>query len=182
MPGETPNQKVVREKLDEFSSKFKNGGVLRAYLEKNGVKIVEATWRENRKWRLVGVLPEHIGTVFDVRGDVLIFATSFDRLQPRILSEMQEDILDDTRFDRDLCILATTDRRAAALAQQRAGELAVLTINPERLSQPSTPELKTLIAGLIGTIDHFNVTTPITSPPAFFGRSRMIRDITKELA
>jgi hypothetical protein len=181
MAGETPNQRLVREKLDEFSRTFKNGNVLRAYLEKNGVKLVEATRLEDRKWRLIGALPEHIGNLFDVQGDVLIFATSFDHLQPRILTEMQREISRNTRFDNDLCFLATTDARATSLVRQRRGELAFLTINPERLSNPSTPELRTLIAGLIATIDHFNVTTPITSPPAFFGRSREIRDITKEL-
>jgi hypothetical protein len=181
MPAETENQKRVREKLDEFIATFKGGAALAAYLTQNQVKIVEALKRENRKWRLIGVLPDHVRSVFDIQGDVLIMAASYDQLQPRILSEMQGDISEDTRFDKDLCFLATTDRNATKLTDQRRGELAVLTVNPNMLQSASAPNLKELIAGLLGIVDHYNVTTPITAAPAFFGRTRMIRDITKEL-
>src|SRR6185295_3423624 len=133
-----------------------------------------------RKWELVGVLPKHVSEPFQIQGDILIHYADFTKLEPRALTEMQTRLRDDPRFDKEFCMLFSPDPHSVSLAAKCAGETAILVVSPNDLASDKR-DLRTRISTLLLSIDHFNITTPIRNPSAFFGRQAAIRDIRMTL-
>lgn len=179
--GQTPNQKFLDDKKSEFVRNSEFGDALLRYLRKDEVQVVRVERGLQGRWQLFAVLPEQMRAMFDIDREVLFVVTDYKRLEPRALSEVQFFLKDRARVDDEVAVLVSQDENADRLARQRAGETAILTLDSRKLSDPTRPTFRQALAHMLATVDHFNVTTPIREPSAFFGRQRDIGEAIQTL-
>jgi len=179
--GQTANQKVLDDKKNEFVRSSEFGEALLRYLKKDEVQVVRVERGLQGRWQLFAVLPDHMRAMFDIDREVLFLVTEYKRLEPRALSEVQSLLKDHARVDDEVAVLVSQDENAERLARQRAGETAILTLDSRKLADPTRPTFRQALAHMLATVDHFNVTTPIREPSAFFGRQRDIGEALQTL-
>lgn len=179
--GQSANQKLLDDKKNEFVRYSEFGNALLEYLKKDEVQVVRVERGQQGRWQLFAVLPEHMRAMFDIDREVLFVVTDYKKLEPRALSEVQFFLKDRVRVDDEVAVLVSQDGNADRLARQRAGETAILTLDSRKLADPTHPTFRQALAHMLATVDHFNVTTPIREPSAFFGRQRDLGEALQTL-
>lgn len=167
--GQTRNQRVLAEYLSRFPRETRYGGDLLRLIEVSEVKVVRCVPDSAGKWFLNLVLPEHAAAMFDTHLEVLCVYTEFGHVEPRILSVIQQQMRDDVRVEPEFAIIVSQDPDLENLVARRRGELAVLTLQGTGLKDPGG-DLRTLIAKVLTSLDHYDFTFPVTEPSGFFGR------------
>lgn len=173
----TVNQQVLDRSIEQFSREYRYGEALLSYFRRADSQIVRVEKRERQdRWLVHVVLPERLGEMFDIDLEVLCMATEYDRVEPRVLDDLQRS-LETARVDDEIAVLASADPNVERLTRKRPGGTAVLPINAASLD--GAPDLGTALARMLVTVDHFNVTVPIADPTAFFGREHDIEEARK---
>lgn len=176
-PGQTINQQVLADKITTFVRAVDYGAALITYLARDEVEVVRAEQIKRGHWHLFLVLPSHLQSLFDVDLEVLCVATTFAEVHPRIFRDIQSALRDNQRADRELAMLVSDDPKAERLVRRRAGETAVLALRGADLGEGEERGFRHDLLQTMLTVDHFNVTTPITEPSAFFGRQNDIKEV-----
>ena len=114
--------------------------------------------------------------MFDIELDVLCLVADYDRVEPRVLQEMNDILATNRRADLEIAVIITQDSTATRLTRKRAGETAYVALTRDEVQTPDFTFREALAQTLL-TVDHFNVTVPITEPSAFFGRTEDIREL-----
>ena len=114
--------------------------------------------------------------MFAIDLEMLCLVADFEKIEPRILDELQQRLRKLDRVDDELAVLVCSDPSAEKLTRRRPGQTAVLAVDAAKLSDRSLPDFPTTLAGSLMTVDHFNVTKPLTDPSSFFGRDNDIED------
>lgn len=168
----TANQETLQNAIDRFVADCSFGGAFRDWLEHAGVRITRAKKVKGGRWDLYLVLPERLEAMFAVDLELLCVVADFARVEPRVLADLQQQLRAEGRVDSELALLASRNDEARSLTRRRAGETAVVAIAATELGLDPSQSLEAVLAREIVTVDHFNVTTPITDPGSFFGRGR----------
>lgn len=163
----TVNQHVLDQSIQEFSRGYAYGKALLAYLHRAEADVVRVERSRQNRWLVHIVLPERLGAMFDIDLELLCMATDYDRVEPRVLEDLHRS-LRSARVDDEIAVLLSADPNADRMTRRRPGGTAVLTLDAASLDD--APELGDALASMLVTVDHFNVTVPITDPTAFFGR------------
>ncbi|HEY2042656.1 MAG TPA: hypothetical protein VGH11_08270 [Jatrophihabitans sp.] len=172
---QTRNQRTLADNIAEFQRRYVYAKDFISYLARNEIKPVRVERGQSGRWLVFCVLAETSRTMFDIDREVLFVVTDYPTVEPRLLGEIQGHLRDNARLDNQVAVLLSLDEDADRIARQRVGETVVLTLNAGNISA-GTPEFRRLLADTISSVDHFNVTTPLTSPSAFFGRERDIAE------
>lgn len=173
----TANQEKLERSIATFARQCPFGDGLLRWLRASDVTIVRAARSPySRRWDLHLILPERLGQMFDIDLEMLCLAADFKKIEPRILDELQQSLHKLDRVDDELAVLVSSDPSAEKLTSRRPGQTAVLAVDAARLADRSMPDFPTALAGSLLTVDHFNVTTPLTDPSSFFGRDKDIED------
>ncbi|GHG48629.1 ATP-binding protein [Streptomyces griseocarneus] len=169
----THNQQVLADHKAKFERKVEGGREFNKLLLEMGAepnKFVEDP-RDGRRWWIYITLPENVRETFDLHLEVLCLSASYERVEPRTLNTIAERLhAGEARLDPDFAILLTPDRSAADLVKRRRGQLAILTVDANELRRGPQVGLRERIARIMVTHDHYDLTTPITEPVAFYGR------------
>lgn len=175
--GRTVNQETLDRNIERFSERCPFGADLLRWLRASDVRIVRAAQSgDSRRWELHLILPERLSAMFDIDLEMLCLAADFDKIEPRILDELQQTLRKLDRVDDEFAVLVSSDPSAEKLTRRRPGQTAVLAVDAGTLANGSTPDFPTALATSLLTVDHFNVTTPLTDPSSFFGRDDDIED------
>ena len=172
---QTRNQRTLADNITEFERKYLYSRNFIQYLSRNEIKPVRVEQGPQGRWLVFCVLAQTSREMFDIDREVLFLATDYPVVEPRILNEIQGHLRDNARVDDQVAVLLSLDEGADRIARQRVGETVILTLNAKTIST-TTPDFRESLASTISTVDHFNVTTPLTSASAFFGRERDIAD------
>ncbi|MGW2637597.1 nSTAND1 domain-containing NTPase [Streptomyces sp. NPDC001348] len=170
----------LEEKIAEFERRHAFGKDLTAYLRHNRIKVVRVEQGQQGRWSLFTVLPDPTAEMFDIDRELLFLATDYEAVEPRILSDLQSQMRKNARVEDEIAVLISKDSNARRLVRMRAGEAAILTIDGRNLPR-DVPDFRVIVSEMLESVDHFNVTTPITSPSAFFGRQRDISSVRRYL-
>lgn len=184
MSGKTPTerQRVLQDYIERFRRQSAGSRAFLDYLKRSNVGI----WRVERdpapsKWWLYITLPENQQQIFELNREILVLYTDFSHLEPRSLSVIQSRARRDMRVEPDIAILISRDPRAKHTAARRAGEMAIIALNLEEIENGTSKLLHGHIAESVATVDHFDVSTPVSDPSGFFGRKVEIETITNDL-
>lgn len=176
MVGKTANQQVLDENIANFRKVYKHAVPLLEYLKRDEVQIVRVEKGKQGRWSVFCVLPASTREMFDIDREVLVLATDYEKVEPRVLADLQRQLRENARVDDQLAVLVTADENAHRLTGQRAGETAILPLNALELPA-GVAKFRVALAEMLTSVDHFNVTTPVSSPSAFFGRDRDIASV-----
>lgn len=177
----TRNQMKLEEKIAEFERRHAFGRSLTSYLNRNLIKVVRVEQGLQGRWSLFTILPPATAEMFDIDRELLFLVTDYEALEPRILNDLQSQMRNNARVEDEIAVLISRDGNAQRLVRMRAGEAAILTIEGQHLPG-EVPDFRVIVSETLESVDHFNVTTPITSPSAFFGRQRDISNVRRFLA
>jgi len=180
--GKTHNQAA----LDDHKLRFRRSSVAASqfldYLAASevGVWRVEPDSNPSRWWLNV-TLPQHQQNIFDLQREIKVLFTDYERVEPRTLAVIHERVRKDIRVESDLAILISNDASARDKARRRAGEMAIIAVEPAAFAGDNPPGLHELIAEAIATVDHYDVTTAIRDPSGFYGRTAEVESIAADL-
>ncbi|TFC19722.1 ATP-binding protein [Cryobacterium algoritolerans] len=169
------NQRTVNQKaLDDFKSRFvsstRYGAAVLSLLSRSDVGVwrVEPDRDRRDRWWIHVTLPPSVEEMFDFHLELLVLYTEYERLEPRTLSLLQQR-LRDMRVEPGVAFVVSLDAKASQLASRRRGELSLVTINAAEL-ESDTRDVRSRMAAVISTVDHFDVTNPVQDPAGFYGR------------
>jgi hypothetical protein len=172
----TVNQQVLDQSVQSFANDYQYGHTLLAYLRRADAQVVRVERSRQNRWLVHVVLPKRLGEMFDIDLEMMWMATDYDRVEPRVLEDLQLS-LRTARVDDEIAVLVSADPAAERMTRRRPGGTAVLPINAATLDK--APDLGNALAKMLVTVDHFNVTVPILDPTAFFGRESDIEEARK---
>ncbi|MET3808882.1 hypothetical protein ABIB25_005912 [Nakamurella sp. UYEF19] len=180
LTNQTSNQEFLEKKINEFRRAYPHAEALLTYLKRDELRVVRVERGKQGRWSVFCVLPETAQQIFDIDREVLFLATDYEKVEPRILNELQRLLRENASTEEQLAVLVTVDEQAERLARQRAGETSILVLDAKLLPS-GLPPFRQNLASLLSTVDHFNVTTPLTAASAFFGRERDIASVLQRL-
>jgi hypothetical protein len=173
----TQNQRRLAQALTQFKAEYQYGAALVDYLRRDNVGIFAALKeRDKGRWKLLITLPALLKEMFDIQLDVVLLATPFTKLEPRILTDIHS-LARAPRVDNEIAVLVSLDNRAGDMVRQKKGTTAVLALDGTTLANSNSPTFKQALATALLTVDHFNVTRPIHEESAFFGRERDVDEL-----
>jgi hypothetical protein len=180
--GATQNQHLLESHKERFRRSGSGARNLLDFFKRSDVGI----WRLEQdttpsRWWLNITLPEHQQGIFGLSREIQVLFTEYEHVEPRTLSTIQTRVRRDMRVEPDVALLISRDKKAKDTARRRAGEMAIISIDLDDISQPDSPLLHALLAVAISTVDHFNVTKPIRDPSGFYGRQAEIDLIANDL-
>lgn len=173
----TQNQQVLADFEGRFRQRTRFGGDLLRFLRINDVSIYRYDPDEAGRWWLHLVLPKPTAEMFDTRLEVVCLYTEYESVEPRLLSLLQERLRSDARVEPEFAVVISRDPELRRLAARRRGEFAVLTLEATELAAPGPRNLRARMAEVMTTLDHYDVTFPISEPSGFFGRRRQVDEL-----
>ncbi|MFE6959554.1 hypothetical protein [Streptomyces sp. NPDC057696] len=176
----TRNQQVLATYRARFEQQVSGGAEFNKLLREIDAHAYrfEEDKLDRHRWWIYITLPPNVRETFDLRLDVLCLSASYDRLEPRTLTVIAEQLHSrNDRVDPDFAVLLTSDRDAKELVKRRRGQLAILAINTQELVSGSEMGLRERIAEIMTTHDHYDLTRPITEPAAFYGRQAEVAEL-----
>ena len=148
-----------------------------------GAKVVDllrrsdvGTWRfepdrnHPTRWWIHVTLPSAAAEMFDIHLEVLVLYTELGHLEPRTLEQVQSRLRHSARLERGVAVVISRDPKVGQLASRRRGELSIVAINLDEL-QTDSRDVRSRMAAVMSTIDHYDLTNPVRDPSGFFGRA-----------
>jgi hypothetical protein len=130
------------------------------------------------RWWLNVTLPPSAAELFDIHLEVLVLYTEHESLEPRTLAQVQSRLRNDVRLERGVAIVISRDGKASQLASRRRGELSVVAVNLDEL-ETDLRDVRSRMASVMSTIDHYDLTNPVRDSSGFFGRDKEL-DVLRE--
>jgi lysine/ornithine N-monooxygenase len=112
---QTINQQALEQAVAKFRREYAYAEAVLTYLKKDDVLVVRVERGWQGRWSLFCVLPQSTQEMFDISREVLLMATDYDRVEPRILNEMQRQLRDNARTDDQVAVLVSIDPGAERL-------------------------------------------------------------------
>ncbi len=170
------NLAILNQSKAEIGSRYPTfASDLFSFLERDQSKICWA-----RKWahhlsvmRIRPSMP--ITKQFDIKLEIPLLIATFADLEPRVLRRLEEspELRRSTSADKDFAILVATDRRARDFVRDRKRfSYPILTIYTDDLEarKYSQASLRSEIAKLMRSVNHFDYSNEIIAAADFFGR------------
>lgn len=179
----TLNQRALEGYRERFSRSSSGAAEFLQFLRRSEV----SAWRFERdsnnpsRWWINVTLPSHQQEIFGLNREIQVLYTEYERVEPRVLSIIQSRVRKDMRVEPDMAILVSRDRNVKYTAARRAGEMAIVTVDLNRIYSDDPRPLHAFIAQSAATVDHYDVTTPVRDPSGFYGRHAEIELIAYNL-
>ncbi|MBK8332673.1 MAG: ATP-binding protein [Acidimicrobiaceae bacterium] len=183
--GVTANQQVLGKAKEDLVRRFPSFGQrLIDFLERDQSRIVYAKdW--GREEAAIRVFPSPtISNQFDISLEIPVLVADFPDLQPRTLRQFDTsvELRKSASADKDIAVLVASDARAQDLVRDRKRfAFPVLVIDASRLAEGgyTNTDLRTELARLLRSVDHFDYSNEITTAADFFGRRDEIEALTR---
>lgn len=112
---------------------------------------------------------------FDISLEIPTLITNFPNLEPRFLRKLETsvELRRSASADKDIAIVVTSDSQASNFVRDRnrfAFPILVIDANRLQAGGYSDTDLRTELASLLRSVDHFDYSNEITTKEDFFGR------------
>ncbi|MEU8657764.1 hypothetical protein [Actinoplanes philippinensis] len=118
--------------------------------------------------------------MFDFELEIQCIYVEYEHVEPRLLSIIQSRLRSDARIEGGIAVVASLDPDLSQMASRRRGEFGIIDVHLPSLASDSR-DLRSRLATVVTSVDHYDVTYPIREPSGFFGRRREFDELTQSL-
>ncbi|MEV0939603.1 ATP-binding protein [Micromonospora wenchangensis] len=167
----------IAQNAEALKRNLEYGTELIAWLDQQKVEYAYVGPGEHNVWNIRIHLPRDLRQVFGVEREVLVVATKFENVQPRLLNHVA-DGLKPPSVESDMCILVGNNLNPDQWADEEKGlGFNLIPVNRSELLSGTAPDMAAVLAGHLARVDHFAFVRPLNNKAAFFGRSQDIQRI-----
>lgn len=172
----------ILQNADALKKDLHYGSALIDWLDKQKVEYAYIGSGEHGTWNIRIHLPGELRQLFGIERELLVIATRFRSIQPRLLNLIAEQLRPPS-VESDMCILVGDNLNPDKWADDEKGlGFNLIPIKKEELQSGAAPNMATVLAGHLARVDHFAFVRPINNKATFFGRSQDINRIQSLLS
>ncbi|MFF4810948.1 ATP-binding protein [Micromonospora chersina] len=172
----------IAQNADALRADLRYGSKLIDWLDRQNVEYAYVGQGQHGTWNIRIHLPAKLRQVFGIEREVLVVATGFDTIQPRLFNLIAEQLRPPS-VESDMCILVGGKWNPHQWADEEKGlGFNVILLKKDELQSGEAPNMASVLASHLARVDHFEFVRPLNNKAAFFGRSQDIRRIQGLLA
>lgn len=188
---QTQNQRQLERHLQDLRTRFAFMPELEAFLRRDESTIAFARAWDNRQLgamriRAARATERQFSISLEIPLLIANYGGETSPLQPRILRRLEgEQLRGDMATEKDIAILVAADPRALDFVRDRERfgyPVLVLLVEDLQANFYRDRSLRSELARLLKSVNHFDFNGEIVEAADFFGRTSEIRDVVRNLA